>query len=93
MKPRIQKPLFFCEGCGREANALIFMDADEVGPERARCLKCRDAELELARIRRHTAAHAWSTPSADRRALFLVAGVVVLALLAFVLLLCLGVLR
>lgn len=93
MKPRIQKPLFQCEGCMEEADALIFMDADEIGPVRTRCPRCRDAELELARIRRATAAEARRrklTPMEERRTAYLVAGVVLLALLAFVLVLWIG---
>lgn len=82
-----------CDGCGEPTETLCFLDADEIGPKRTRCPRCRDAELELARIRRATAAEARRrkfTPMEERRTAYLVAGVVLLALLAFVLVLWIG---
>lgn len=82
-----------CDGCGKPTETLCFLDADEVGPARTRCPRCRDAELDLARTRRVAADDARRrarTVLEDRRTAFLTAGVVLLALLAFVLVLWIG---
>lgn len=99
MKPRIQSPLFLCEGCGKEADTLCFLDADEVGPQRIRCPRCRDAELEIARIRRVTASEAEverrRRKAGDdvRRLTFLVFGLLLGLLGVLYVLHCMGVLR
>lgn len=88
-----------CEGCGHRYEVLCFLDADEVGPNRARCPKCRDAELELARIRRVTASEAEverrRRKAGDdvRRLTFLVFGLLLGLLGVLYVLHCMGVLR